>query len=286
MRYRFIQSQAGQHPINVLCRVLAVSRAGYYAWRKRPPSQRTMANERLKEALWGVYDRSRQTYGYRRMHAAVHSQIPCNHKRVARLLRQAGWQARRSRRYRVTTHANLAHSVAPNRLAQLFVAAQPNQIWLGDITYIRTAQGWLYLAVVLDLYARRIVGWAMEQHLKTDLTLKALEMALLKRRPKEGLIHHSDRGCQYTSNDYQALLSRHKILPSMSRSGNAYDNAPMESFFATIKTELVHHCRFQTRQQARLALFDYMEIFYNRQRIHSALDYQTPSDFESLYRAA
>lgn len=286
MRYRFIQTQAGQHSISVLCRVLAVSRAGYYAWRKRPPSQRTMANEKLKAALRTIYDRSRQTYGYRRMHAAVQSQMPCNHKRVARLLRQAGWQARRSRRYRVTTQSNPAHPVAPNRLAQVFVAPRPNQIWLSDITYIRTGQGWLYLAVVLDLYARRIVGWAMEKHLKTDLTLKALQMALLKRRPEEGLIHHSDRGSQYTSHAYQALLSRHKILPSMSRSGNACDNAPMESFFATIKTELVHHCRFQTREQAQLALFDYMEIFYNRQRIHSALDYQTPSDFETLYRAA
>ena len=286
MRYQFIDSQAGQHPINLLCRVLAVSRAGYYAWRKRPPSQRTMANQKLQQALWTVYDRSRQTYGYRRVHAAVQSQIPCNHKRVARLLRGAGWQAKRSRRYRVTTQANPAHPVAPNRLAQVFVATQPDQIWLSDITYIRTGQGWLYLAAILDLYTRRIVGWAMGKRLQADLTLKALQMALRQRRPNEGLIHHSDRGSQYTSKEYQALLSRHKLLPSMSRAGNAYDNAPMESFFATLKTELVHHCRFETRQQAQAALFDFMEVFYNRQRLHSTLGYRTPADFESFFRTA
>ncbi len=157
---------------------------------------------------------------------------------------------------------------------------------MSDITYIRTGQGWLYLAAILDLYARRIVGWAMGKRLKADLTLKALEMALLTRHPKEGWIHHSDRGSQYTSTDYQALLSRHNALPSMSRAGNAYDNAPMESFFATLKTELVHHCRFETREQAQAALFDYMEIFYNRQRIHSSLDYRTPADFETFFRSA
>jgi transposase InsO family protein len=245
-----------------------------------------MANAELQEALWAVYDRSRQTYGYRRVHAAVQSQIPCNHKRVARLLRGAGWQAKRSRRYRATTQANPTHPAVPNRLAQVFVAAQPNQVWLSDITYIRTSQGWLYLAAVLDLYARRIVGWAMGKRLKADLTRQALEMALGRRRPNEGLIHHSDRGSQYTSQAYQALLSRHKILPSMSRVGNAYDNAPMESFFATLKTELVHHCRFETREQAQAALFEYMEIFYNSQRLHSALGYRTPADFETLCRAA
>jgi transposase InsO family protein len=229
-----------------------------------------------------VYDQSRQTYGYRRVHAAVKGQIPCNHKRVARLLRAAGWQAKRSRRYRVTTQANPSHPAAPNRLAQVFVATQPNQVWLSDITYIRIGHSWLYLAAILDLYARRIVGWAMGERLKTDLTLDALHMALGRRRPAEGLIHHSDRGSQYTSKDYQALLSRHKILPSMSRAGNAYDNAPMESFFATLKSELVHHRRFETRAQAQAALFDYMEIFYNRQRLHSALGYRTPADFESI----
>jgi putative transposase len=286
VRYRFIDSQAGQHPIGLLCRVLAVSRAGYYAWRKRPPSQRTMANQKLQQAMWAVYDQSRQTYGYRRVHAAVQGQIACNHKRVARLLRAAGWQAKRSRRYRVTTQSNPSHPTAPNRLGQVFVAAQPDQIWLSDITYIRTGEGWLYLAAVLDLYARRIVGWAMGTRLQADLTLKALQMALLQRRPQEGLIHHSDRGSKYNCHDYQALLSKHKALPSMSRVGNAYDNAPMESFFATLKTELVHHCRFHTREQAQAALFDYMEIFYNRQRIHSALSYRTPTDFEALYRAA
>ncbi len=164
-------------------------------------------------------------------------------------------------------------------MAQVFVATQPDQIWLSTITYIRTGQGWLYLAAILDLYARRIVGWAMGKRLQTDLTLKALEMALMTRRPNEGLSHHSDRGSQYTSKDYQALLSRHKALPSMRRAGNAYDNAPMGSFFATLKTELVHHCRFETREQAQAALFDYMEIFYNRQRSHSALGYRTPADF-------
>lgn len=283
MKYRFIQAHTVGHEVSLMCRTLGVSRAGYYAWRKRGPSRRTVANDALQRELQALYERSRQTYGYRRVHAAMQARTPCNRKRVARLLRQNGWQARRSRRYRVTTQSGHNRPVAPNRLGQVFAATAPDRIWLTDITYIRTGEGWLYLSVVLDLYARRVVGWAMEARLKDDLTLKALRMALASRRPPVGLIHHSDRGGQYTSDDYRALLQQHHILPSMSRSGNAYDNAPMESFFATLKTELVYHCRFPTRQEALSAIFEYIEVFYNRQRLHSALGYRSPSDFESLY---
>lgn len=280
MRFRFIDSHAGQYPVSLMCRMLGVSRAGYYAWRRRPPSRRTLANARLSEQIEAAYRQSRQTYGYRRVHAAVSRQTPCNHKRVARLMRQAGWQARRVRRYRTTTQARPGRPTAPNRLAQVFCAPAPNRTWLSDITYVPTAEGWLYLAVVLDLYSRQVVGWAMAPRLKDALTQDALQMALDRRTPPAGLVHHSDRGSQYTSQAYRALLAKHRLQASMSRTGNAYDNAPMESFFATLKAELVHHRRYRSRQEAMADIFEYMEVFYNRRRLHSALGYQTPVAYE------
>lgn len=283
MKFRFIQRHAEQYRIKMMCLVLGVSRSGYYAWRRRQPSARERANRLLSALIRLLHQKSRRTYGYRRIHAALVAQgTTCGKNRVARLMQKDGLRARRRRRYKRTTQSRHNWPVAPNRLAQSFVATSPNQKWLTDITYVWTAEGWLYLSVVLDLYSRLVVGWAMEPYLTDSLTKKALQMALARRQPQPGLLHHSDRGSQYASASYQHLLSSHQALTSMSRTGNVYDNAPMESFFATLKTELIHHCNYITRRQAKSDIFEYIEVFYNNQRLHSALGYLTPMAFESL----
>ena len=284
MRFRFIFRHAQQFSIVMMCAALGVSRSGYYAWRKRLPSARAQANERLSTHIQTVFDWSRNTYGYRRIHAALVDQgVGCGRNRVARLMRLAGLQGRRRRRYQVTTQSRHNLPVAPNRLARDFLALAPNQKWVSDITYVRTGQGWLFLAAILDLYARLVVGWAIESYLTERLTLKALHMALNRRRPLPGMLHHSDRGSQYASTRYQVLLASQQVVTSMSRKGNAYDNAPMESFFATLKTELIHRRHYQTHREARVDIFEYIEVFYNRQRRHSALHYLTPADYDSLF---
>lgn len=283
MKFRFIQRHAEQYKIKLMCSVLGVSRSGYYAWRRRQPSARKQANRLLRALIRLLHQQSRRTYGYRRIHAALVAQgTVCSKNRVARLMQEEGLQARRRRRYRRTTQSRHSWPVAPNRLAQSFVATSPNQKWVTDITYIRTDEGWLYLSVVLDLYSRIVVGWAMEPYLTDSLTKKALKMALARRQPQPGLLHHSDRGSQYASAGYQKVLTHHHALPSMSRTGNVYDNAPMESFFATLKSELIHHRNYFTRRQAKSDIFEYIEVFYNRQRLHSALGYVSPMEFESL----
>lgn len=283
MRYRFIDRQRGRYPVALMCTMLGVSRAGYYAWRRRPPSARAVANGTLRQEIQTAYDAGRGSNGYRRVHATVARHVPCSRNRVARQMRHMGLRARRNRRYKTTTRAHPDRPVVPNRLNREFVASAPNHKWLSDITYVPTAEGWLYLAVVLDLYSRRVVGWALAPRLKEELTLSALKMALGRRAVDDGLLHHSDRGSQYASRKYRRLLAKKKVVASMSRPGNAYDNAPMESFFATLKSELLHHCRFQTRDQARQAIFEYIEVFYNRQRLHSALGYRSPVEFEALF---
>jgi len=283
MKYRFIQEHAEHCRVQLMCAALGVSRSGYYAWRRRQPSARELANRQLLAAIRAVFGASRQVYGYRRVYKAlVAKQVACSRNRVARLMRQAGLQAKRYRRYRITTQSRHRRPVAPNYLARRFTAPAPNQKWVSDITYVRTHQGWLYLAVVLDLFSRYVVGWAMEPYLNDRLTLKALQMAFSRRRPPEGLLHHSDRGSQYASREYRALLLDHHALVSMSRAGNVYDNAPMESFFATLKSELVHHRSYPGRQQAKADIFEYIEVFYNRQRLHSTLNYHSPAEYELL----
>lgn len=283
MKFRFIQRHAEQYRIKLMCSVLGVSRSGYYAWRRRQPSARERANRLLRALIRLLHQKSRRTYGYRRIHAALVAQgTICGKNRVARLMQKDGLRARRRRRYKRTTQSRHNWPVAPNRLAQSFVATSPNQKWVTDITYIRTVEGWLYLSVVLDLYSRIVVGWAMEPYLTDSLTKKALKMALERRQPQPGLLHHSDRGSQYASASYQNMLTHHHALASMSRTGNVYDNAPMESFFATLKTELLHHSNYITRRQAKSDIFEYIEVFYNRQRLHSALGYVSPMQFESL----
>jgi transposase InsO family protein len=288
MKFQFIEDHRTEFEITAMCRALEVSRSGYYAWRSRPVSPRKMANDNLLDQIKAVHQRSRQTYGSPRIHAElVEGGTRCSQNRVARLMRLNGLAGQQKRAFKVkTTDSNHDYPVAPNLLEQQFVASQPNQTWLADITYIPTDEGWLYLAVVMDLYSRRIVGWAMSDSLQRQLVLDALTMALQARRPPPGLIHHSDRGSQYASQDYQDLLTSHRLCCSMSRAANCYDNAPMESFFGTLKTELVHHRHYPSRAAARTDIFEYIELFYNRYRRHSALAYLSPLRFEELALAA
>jgi len=261
--------------------ILGVSCSGYYAWRRRPPSERALSDQELLVHIREIFRQNRCTYGYPRVHSElVDRGFTCGRHRVARLMRQNDLRAVHKRRYRVTTQSNHDRLVAPNLLGQDFQAKAANEKWLTDITFVPTDEGWLFLAPVLDLYSRMVVGWAMEDYLDRRLTLKALKMALAWRRPPQGFLHHSDRGGQYASDDYQALLDAHKALISMSRRGNVYDNAPMESFFATLKVELIHRRHYCTQEEAKADIFEYIEVFYNRRRRHSSLGYLSPAKFE------
>lgn len=283
MKYQFIEEHREKYPVGLMCKVLGVARSAYYAWHQAPRSKRKMADLALLEQIKEIFEQSRQTYGSYRIFIALRKQgTRCGHKRVARLMRQAEIRPKTKQRFRAaTTDSNHNLPVAPNLLNQEFTAEEADQIWLTDITYVSTAEGWLYLAVVLDLYTRRIVGWAMSESLHRQLVIDALQMAIATRQPLPGLLHHSDRGSQYASHDYQALLTKHEMLSSMSRKGNCYDNAPAESFFGTLKTELVFHQSYATRNEARLDIFEYIEVFYNRIRYHSALGYQSPVNYEA-----
>ncbi len=265
-----------------MCAVLKVSSSGYYAWRKRTASQRDQHNALLVERMRAIQKACRGTYGSPRMTAELRAQgIVCNRKRVARLMRLHGLNVQLRRRHKRTTRSNPNALAAPNHLNRDFRATAPNRKWLSDITYIQTREGWLYLAVVLDLFSRKIVGWAMSTHINDRLTCAALQMAIQHRQPAPGkLLHHSDRGAQYTALQYRDTLAQIQAQISMSRRGDCYDNAPPESFFATLKTELIHRTVYLTRNQARADIFDYIEVFYNRFRRHSALHFLSPCDFE------
>ena len=272
-----------EYPVNVMCRVLQVARSGYYAWRARQPGPQAQHRAALVEAIRAVHAQSRGRYGSPRVHRALRAQgTACCVNTVAKLMNRAQIRANTHRRFVVrTTDAQHEHPVAPNRLRQDFaVATRPDQVWVADITYLATGEGWLYLAAVLDLCSRKVVGWCVADHLRTELVAVALQRARRQRRPAAGLVHHSDRGVQYASDAYQALLQAHDALPSMSRRGNCYDNAVMESFFGTLKTELTYHDSYATRKEAELALFEYLEGFYNTTRLHSSLGYQSPQQFE------
>jgi len=267
-----------------MCKVLNVSPSGHYAWGKRPVSAREMANRELVERIEAVYQESYGTYGSPRIYRELRAQgAPCSENRVARLMRLRGIRAKQAKRYKATSKANKAHPVAPNLLKGDFGADRPDQTWLADITYIPTREGWLYLAAILDLYTRRIVGWSMSKRMTSALTLAALKMALQRREPAAGVIHHSDQAGQYTDRGYQALLEAHGIQPSMNGVGSWYDNAPMESFIGTLKSEWVHHRQYHTRDEASPDLFFYIEGFYNRRRRHSSLGYLSPEAYEQLY---
>lgn len=282
MRYRAIQEQDRRYPIRLMCRALAVSPAGYYAWRDRPESRRARQNRTLLATIRVIHRASRETYGSPSMWEALSKQGHAVGKhRVARLMRQAGLQAKTVKKWRATTQSNHRLPVAENPLNRQFAVAQPNRVWAGDMTYVWTAEGWLYLAVLLDLYSRAVIGWAMGPQLTVELTERALTMALGNRPITAGLLHHSDRGSQYAATRYQRLLATHGVIPSMSRTGNCWDNACVESFFGTLKRELVYHRRYGTREEATQDIFEYIEVFYNRQRRHSTLGYDSPAEFEA-----
>lgn len=268
--------------MNVMCRVLQVARSGYYAWRRRAPSATTQRRAKLTDQIRQIHQRNRAVYGSPRVHRDLLAEdVRCSRNTVAKLMRAAGLRSKRCRRFRVpTTDSRHGHPIAPNRLNRAFCQPQPDQAWAADITYIRTAEGWLYLAVVIDLCSRKIVGWAADESLAAELCVRALNAAIEQRRPQSKVVHHSDRGVQYACDDYQGLLARHGLRPSMSRRGNCYDNAVTESFFGSLKTELVHHENYATRAAARQSLFEYIEVFYNRRRRHSAIGYVSPAEYE------
>lgn len=287
MRFCFIEDHRAAFAVRTMCAVLEVSASGYYAWRDRPESARSRADRALAADIRRVHADNRAIYGSPRVHAALRAEgrrIGVN--RVARLMRHHGIQGRHKRRVPRTTDSKHSLPVAPNLLDRQFTAPAPNRIWLADITYIPTGEGWLYLAVVLDMFSRRVVGWAMSETMPQELTMTALQMAITNRRPVPGLVHHSDRGSQYAARAYRRLLEEHSMLCSMSRKGDCWDNAPMESFFGSMKTELEDGTVFETRQAAKNALFSFIEGFYNRQRLHSAIGYCSPINKERIATAA
>jgi putative transposase len=280
--YKFIDAEKANFPVAVLCKVLSVSRSGYYAWRDRPPSRRNRQDAALIAKIYEIHQRSRETYGSPRIHAELRSiGIRCGRKRVAKLMRKEGLRGCIRGRRKCTTRRDRRALPAEDLVGRDFAATAPDRLWTADITYVSTDEGFVYLAFVLDAYSRRlVVGWAMESHLRTELVLDALQMAVWRRKPAPGLIHHSDQGVQYTSVSFAKRLEQVGIIPSMGRVGSALDNAISESFVATLKSELVSRVRFPSRQAAKTAIFEYLEAFYNRYRLHSALGYKSPVAFE------
>lgn len=283
MRYECISRRRNQYPVKLMCKLLEVSRSGFYAWQGRPESQRAQDDRHLLQQIKRIHAASGGVYGAPRITAELREEgYECGRRRVARLMRQAGLRGCPKRRFRVTTQRDPAHAVADNLLQQNFSASRPNQHWAADITYISTQQGWLYLAVVMDLYSRRIVGWSMDRWNSRHIAINALNMALEQRQPEGVLLHHSDRGAQYTSDDFRNELKKHGIKCSMSARGNCYDNAVVESFFGLLKRERVNRTRYLTRDEAKQDVFEYIECFYNRKRRHGRLGNISPDAFEKM----
>jgi putative transposase len=281
MRFAFIDAEKASYPVRMLCRVLQVSTSGFYAWKAREPSDRQKEDRVLSAKVVEIFHANRQTYGSPRIQAElVEEGHSVARKRVARLMAEQGLQAVIPRRFRLTTDSNHDHPVAENVLDRDFAPENPNEAWAGDITYVWTGEGWLYLAVVLDLFSRRVVGWCVDDNMQTELVTRALEMATGRRLPEAGLLCHSDRGSQYASGDYQDLLDEHGIQCSMSRRGNCWDNAVVESFFGTLKTELIYRRPWLTRESAHQAIAEYIELFYNTKRRHSYLGQRSPAAYE------
>ena len=287
MKYAWVEANRDVFSIVRMCRLLAVSRTGYCQWRNRPLSERAQANAALDVRVKVIHTASRHSYGRLRIVRDLRDQgLPVGHERVRQSLQRQGLRPVYKRPYRVTTDSNHAHPIADNLLDRRFDGWQPNQAWVGDITYIATAEGWLYLAVILDLASRRVVGWSMSERMKADLVCDALRSAYWQRKPGAGLIMHTDRGSQYASDKHRTLLRDYQMTQSMSRKGNCWDNAPMESFFKTLKVERIYQTQYATRAEARLDIVDWIEGFYNRQRLHSAIGYQTPVGAEASLVAA
>lgn len=281
MKYAFVAAHCPQFRIASMCRVLKVSRSGYYEWRSRAPSAHVLADQALLPKIRHLHVASKEAYGAVKTWKVLNQQgVACGKHRVARLRRDAGIEARRKRRFRITVEHRKMPDIAPDRVQRHFHADEPNRIWVGDVTFIRTRAGWLYLAMLLDLYSRKVVGWSMSERNDEALTLAALNMAVAHRSPAFGCIHHTDQGGLYRSRAYRARMEQIGMLPSMGNKGTAYDNAVAESFFSNLKNELLHHFIFTTREEARAAIFIYIELFYNRQRIHQSLGYLSPEKFE------
>jgi putative transposase len=283
MRCRAIRAHASWFPVTLMCHTLAVSLSGYYAWVARPESRRTAEDRQLLAEIRVIHAESRSTYGSPRVHATLQAQGQrIGEHRVARLMRTSVIRAKTVKKWRATTDSAHQYPVVPNTLNRQFAVAHPNQVWAGDITYVWTVEGWLYLAVVLDLYSRRVIAWGMGSRLTQELATAALTMAGEQRRPANGVLHHTDRGAQYAATLYRELLAGHGLTASMSRRGNCWDNAVVESFFHTLKTELVYHRHYMTREEARQDIFEWIEVFYNRTRRHSTLGYRSPAEFEAM----
>jgi putative transposase len=283
--FRLIEAERASFSVPLMCRLLGVSRSGYYAWRDRAPSRRDRANARLTEKIKAIHDKSRGTYGAPRVHAELRlaEGIRCGRKRVARLMREAGLQGCcRGRRGRSTTQKVERMPFAPDLVERNFTPEAPNRLWVADITYLGSWEGWMYLAFVLDAHSRTVVGWSMANHLRTELVVDALNMALWRREPDAGLIHHSDHGCQYTSVEFGKRLKEAGLLASMGSVSDAYDNALAEAFVASLKTELLYRRSWPPRESVRVAVFEYIETFYNRERRHSALGYLSPMEYEEV----
>lgn len=285
MKYAFIKSHHDLFAVTRMCHLMDVSQSAYYDWLKRPESARSIEDRRLGEKVKVSHEKSRKTYGARRIvKDLVENNEHISRARVGRLMKQQGLESKSKRKFKATTDSKHGRPVAPNLLEREFRVEQPDCVYAGDITYIPTDEGWLYLAVLIDLYSRAIVGWAMSERMPAELVNDALMMAIWKRKPLKGLMVHSDRGSQYASDLYQKTIKDHGFICSMSRKGNCWDNAPSESFFHTLKTELTYHRRYKTREEAKQEIFEYIEVFYNRQRRHSTIGYQTPLDYDKAYR--
>lgn len=286
MKYAWIETQRGRYPLAALCDALSVSTSGLGTWKRGGQARTRLPDAALLTLIRAIHAESKGAYGWPRVWKELQARgIPAGKERVRVMMQAHGIRGRHKRRYKATTDSKHDLPVAPNRLDRQFETTAPDQVWTTDITYIPTQEGWLYLAVVMDLYSRMIVGWAMDARMTRTLVISALRMAWFKRKPKPGLMNHSDRGSQYCSHDYQALLVEYKMVASMSRKGNCWDNAPMESFFNSLKNERVFHQHYVTREQAKQDLFDYIEVFYNRRRRHSALSYQSPTAHHAAWLA-
>lgn len=281
MKYQFVQKYRSKFSVKEMCHALQISRSGYYSWLKNPKSKQTIENEKLLDKIIKEYEASNGIYGSPKITIELKKKgIQCSRPRVARIMRQNNIRSRTIKKFIKTTDSKHTNKIAPNLVDQKFYAHSPNSLWLSDITYIKTTAGWLYLAVVLDVYSRKIIGWSMDTHIKSSLVINALKDALSKRKPTENLVFHSDRGVQYTSDDFLKLLKKHNILQSMSGKGNCYDNAMMESFFGQLKKELIYLTKYNNQYEVRQDVFKYIEIFYNRKRIHSSINYLSPVQFE------
>jgi putative transposase len=285
LRYACIARYVGEFPVRLMCRVLEVSPSGFYAFLRRGPSMRARANERLRLEIRSVHRATKARYGAIKVHKELRAAgVSCGHNRVARLMRQDGLRSKRPKPFQVTTQSGHSYPVAENRLCRRFDLAhnrELDRVWAADITYLPTQEGWLFLATVIDVASRRVVGWSLDRFMERFLPMRALTMAIKRRRPSRGLLHHSDRGCQYASAEYQTLLAEHDFVSSMSRVGDCWDNAVAESFFATLKTELVEGANWKTRDEATRAVVEFIEVWYNRQRRHQTLDYLTPAQYEN-----